>query len=182
MGNRLARAKLARAAARLNARCGLPAIILLTDDERLSDPLAAARALPKGSMVIVRARQAAQRAHLAAGACGNRACSRSGSADRGRSSACHPRPRPWRAFSGKPRESRRLLAGAAAGMAHHLFGTFIGGARALCRCDFAGTGVPDEISSACKNTRSDSRAIVCAENDCADLCTRRNRCANDHAA
>ncbi len=64
MNNRLARAKLARAAARLNSG-GLPALILLTDDERLADPLAAARALPKGAMVIVRARQSAHRAHLA---------------------------------------------------------------------------------------------------------------------
>lgn len=64
MSNRLARAKLARAASRLNA-AGLPSLVLLTDDERLSDPLAAARALPKGAMVIVRARQSAHRAHLA---------------------------------------------------------------------------------------------------------------------
>jgi thiamine-phosphate pyrophosphorylase len=65
LDNRLARAKLARAASRLNARCGLPALILLTDDERLADPLSAARALPKGAMVIIRARQLAHRAHLA---------------------------------------------------------------------------------------------------------------------
>jgi thiamine-phosphate pyrophosphorylase len=64
VNDRLARAKLARAAARLNAG-GLPSLILLTDDERLADPLAAARALPKGAMVIVRARQSAHRAHLA---------------------------------------------------------------------------------------------------------------------
>lgn len=64
MNNRLARAKLARAAARLNAG-PLPSLVLLTDDERLSDPLAAARALPRGAMVIVRARQSAHRAHLA---------------------------------------------------------------------------------------------------------------------
>ena len=64
MSNRLARAKLARAASRLNAG-GLPSLVLLTDDERLADPLAAARALPKGAMVIVRARQSAHRAHLA---------------------------------------------------------------------------------------------------------------------
>ena len=65
MSNRLARAKLARAAARLNKGSGLPALILLTDDERLADPLAAARALAEGSMVILRARQSAHRAHLA---------------------------------------------------------------------------------------------------------------------
>jgi thiamine-phosphate pyrophosphorylase len=43
----LARARLARAA-------GL--LVLMTDDARLADPLAAARALPKGSMVVVRSR------------------------------------------------------------------------------------------------------------------------------
>jgi len=37
----------------------------LTDDERLPDPVATARALPKGSMVILRARQKAPRARLA---------------------------------------------------------------------------------------------------------------------
>jgi thiamine-phosphate pyrophosphorylase len=54
-------AKLARAAARLNA--GL--LALLTDDERLPDPVAAARALPKGSLVIIRARNAKRRRNLA---------------------------------------------------------------------------------------------------------------------
>jgi len=44
----------------------LPALVLMTDDERLSDPIAAARALPKGSMVILRARQKAHRIKLAA--------------------------------------------------------------------------------------------------------------------
>ncbi len=43
----------------------LPPLALLTDDERLADPLAAAAALPKGSLVIVRARDAAHRAGLA---------------------------------------------------------------------------------------------------------------------
>ena len=43
----------------------LPPLVLLTDDERLADPLAAARALPKGSMVVVRSRDAARRAELA---------------------------------------------------------------------------------------------------------------------
>jgi thiamine-phosphate pyrophosphorylase len=42
----------------------LPPLVLMTDDERLPDPLAAARALPRGSMVVVRARDAAQRAAL----------------------------------------------------------------------------------------------------------------------
>jgi thiamine-phosphate pyrophosphorylase len=34
----------------------LPALVLMTDDARLPDPLAAARALPKGSMVVARSR------------------------------------------------------------------------------------------------------------------------------
>lgn len=52
----------------MNARSGsaLPALVLMTDDERLPDPLAAARALPRGSMVILRARQRSHRAKLAA--------------------------------------------------------------------------------------------------------------------
>jgi thiamine-phosphate pyrophosphorylase len=66
--DKLARAKLARAAAALNARSGstLPALVLMTDDERLADPLAAARALPSGSMVVLRARQDSHRAKRAA--------------------------------------------------------------------------------------------------------------------
>lgn len=47
MSDSLARARLARAAGRL---------VLMTDDERLPDPLAAARALPKGSIVVARSR------------------------------------------------------------------------------------------------------------------------------
>jgi thiamine-phosphate pyrophosphorylase len=71
MGKRVAtasaRAKLARLAAALNAgRRALPALILLTDDERLPDPQGAARLLPKGSMVIVRARNDARREALVA--------------------------------------------------------------------------------------------------------------------
>ena len=53
--------KLAGQANRLNA--GL--LILMTDDERLADPVAAARRLPKGSMVILRARDAKKRHALA---------------------------------------------------------------------------------------------------------------------
>jgi len=58
----LARAQLARAASRLKAcaRGKLPPLVLMTDDERLPDPLAAARALPCGSMVVVRTRDRAQ--------------------------------------------------------------------------------------------------------------------------
>jgi thiamine-phosphate pyrophosphorylase len=37
----------------------------MTDDERLADPLTAARLLPKGSMVVVRSRHAAARARWA---------------------------------------------------------------------------------------------------------------------
>jgi thiamine-phosphate pyrophosphorylase len=67
MPDKLARTKLARAAARFAAQSGsgLPPLILMTDDERLTDPLAAARALPRGSMVILRARKSAQRESLA---------------------------------------------------------------------------------------------------------------------
>lgn len=58
MSDSASRRKLARAAARLAqaARCGLPALVLMTDDERLPDPAAAAKALPRGSLVIARAR------------------------------------------------------------------------------------------------------------------------------
>jgi len=67
MSDSLERRNLARAAARLAARRGLivPPLILMTDDERLADPLAAAHALPRGSMVVVRARDATRRAALA---------------------------------------------------------------------------------------------------------------------
>jgi thiamine-phosphate pyrophosphorylase len=47
------------------SRCGLPPLVLITDDERLPDPFAVARKLPRGSMVIVRARQSSHRAKLA---------------------------------------------------------------------------------------------------------------------
>ena len=43
----------------------LPPLVLMTDDDRLPDPLSAAAALPRGSMVIVRARDAVRRAELA---------------------------------------------------------------------------------------------------------------------
>lgn len=63
---KLARIRLARAAAALNrCRGELPSLVLMTDDERLTDPVAAARALPRGSMVVVRARQSSHRAKLA---------------------------------------------------------------------------------------------------------------------
>ena len=46
------------------ARTGLPPLVLMTDDERLSDPMGAAAALPRGSMVVVRARDSKTRALL----------------------------------------------------------------------------------------------------------------------
>src|SRR6185437_1930212 len=62
LSDSLARAQLARAASTLKARAQsrLPALVLMTDDERLADPLAAARALPRGSMVVVRTRDRAR--------------------------------------------------------------------------------------------------------------------------
>jgi thiamine-phosphate pyrophosphorylase len=66
MSDSLTRRRLARAAARLavHARCTLPPLVLFTDDDRLADPLAAARALPRGSMVVVRSRDSARRTAL----------------------------------------------------------------------------------------------------------------------
>ena len=52
---KLSRTRLARVAERL---------ILFTDDERLPDPLAAAKALPRGSLVIVRSRDPERRRQL----------------------------------------------------------------------------------------------------------------------
>jgi thiamine-phosphate pyrophosphorylase len=66
VADKLARTKLARAALRLNRESALPALVLMTDDARLADPLAAARALPRGSMVIVRSRDGAKRTQLIA--------------------------------------------------------------------------------------------------------------------
>jgi thiamine-phosphate pyrophosphorylase len=62
-----ARLNLARAAARLAAphRFALPSLVLMTDDDRLPDPAAAAWALPRGSLVTVRARDRTARARLA---------------------------------------------------------------------------------------------------------------------
>jgi len=69
VADRETRAKLARAAARLNARSHsagrLPPLVLMTDDARLPDPAGAARALPRGSLVILRARENGRRAALA---------------------------------------------------------------------------------------------------------------------
>lgn len=55
-------------AARLNAQSGhteLPPLIFLTDDARTPDPLPAIAALPRGSLVIVRSRDANRRRELA---------------------------------------------------------------------------------------------------------------------
>ncbi len=46
------------------AHSPLPSLVLMTDDDRLPDPLPAVRALPRGSMVIVRARESAKRETL----------------------------------------------------------------------------------------------------------------------
>ena len=58
---------LAEAAACLKQAAGsdLPALVLMTDDERLADPLPAACALPPGSAVILRHYRAPERAALA---------------------------------------------------------------------------------------------------------------------
>jgi len=64
-----ARGKIVRTASRLNKRhaggCKLPALILMTDDERSADWLGAVRALPRGSAVIVRHRDGREREKLA---------------------------------------------------------------------------------------------------------------------
>ncbi len=60
-----AMAKLSGEARRFAAR-GLPTLVLMTDDERLPDPSAAASLLPRGSLIVVRARETEQRAYLAA--------------------------------------------------------------------------------------------------------------------
>jgi thiamine-phosphate pyrophosphorylase len=67
MSDSASRRNFARAANRLSAAAltDLPALILMTDDDRLPDPLAAARALPRGSIVIARAQDAAKRRILA---------------------------------------------------------------------------------------------------------------------
>lgn len=69
MSDSLAGCALARTAGRLNRAGGprrLPPLVLMTDDERLVDPIGAAWALPRGSLVIIRARRSEDRASLAA--------------------------------------------------------------------------------------------------------------------
>lgn len=68
MASRLAREQLARAARALNARHfarALPPLILMTDEDRVADPLAAALGLPKGAAIVLRHRDAKKRAALA---------------------------------------------------------------------------------------------------------------------
>ena len=68
MASDLHRERLARAARALNAgvaRRRLPALILMTDQVRVPDPLAAARSLPRGSAIILRHTDPATRAALA---------------------------------------------------------------------------------------------------------------------
>ena len=68
MADNLARAQLARLARGFaqQARSPLPALALFTDDVRLADPLPSIRALPRGSMVVLRERNADRRRSLAA--------------------------------------------------------------------------------------------------------------------
>ena len=65
MPSAVERAKLARAALALNAGSNLPPLILMTDEKRLRDPVAAALALPKGTAIIVRHTMPEARASLA---------------------------------------------------------------------------------------------------------------------
>lgn len=57
--------RLARLARALNPASGLPPLILVTDDIRLPDPIAAASALPCGCAVILRHRDPTARSELA---------------------------------------------------------------------------------------------------------------------
>ena len=68
MNSSLGREKLSRAARALNARCRnprLPALILMTDEYRLPDPVDAAAALPRGAAVILRHTKPEARATIA---------------------------------------------------------------------------------------------------------------------
>jgi thiamine-phosphate pyrophosphorylase len=68
MASALQREHLARAARALNAgtrASAFAALILMTDERRLPDPLKAARALPKGAAIIVRHTNETARARLA---------------------------------------------------------------------------------------------------------------------
>lgn len=69
MPNSLARRRLASAAAHLNARSPffgrVPFLALMIDDDRVADPLQAARILPRGALVVVRSRDDERRCRLA---------------------------------------------------------------------------------------------------------------------
>jgi thiamine-phosphate pyrophosphorylase len=67
LADSLARAQLARAADALRRRSqsSLPALVLLTDDDRLPDPRPVIAALPRGSLVVLRARDRERRMALA---------------------------------------------------------------------------------------------------------------------
>jgi thiamine-phosphate pyrophosphorylase len=64
MADKRARDQLARAASAFR-QPHLPSLVLMTDDTRLPDPIAAARQLPRGSMIIVRSRDDARLVELA---------------------------------------------------------------------------------------------------------------------
>jgi thiamine-phosphate pyrophosphorylase len=66
VANKLAKATLARAALSFHRGLALPPLVFLMDDERVREPLAAVAALPRGSLVIVRTRDAVRRSTLAA--------------------------------------------------------------------------------------------------------------------
>jgi thiamine-phosphate pyrophosphorylase len=65
--DRLARLQLARAAREFAARANssLPGLVLLTDDEHMTNPLASILDLPRGSLVVLRSRDRAHRIALA---------------------------------------------------------------------------------------------------------------------
>ena len=69
MPHSLARRRLASRAAHLNAHSPhfgrVPFLALMLDDDRLPDPLAAVRGLPRGALVVVRSRETERRSRLA---------------------------------------------------------------------------------------------------------------------
>lgn len=67
MADSLRRTQLARLAQRFarSARSRLPPLALFTDDERFPDPLPSVRALPRGSLVVLRHRSVMKRRALA---------------------------------------------------------------------------------------------------------------------
>lgn len=65
MANKRSRVMLARAAGNFHRIPQLPSLVFLMDDERVSEPLPSVVALPRGTLVIVRARDAMRRRALA---------------------------------------------------------------------------------------------------------------------